>query len=154
MVLNPQMPRRTRSIARRWPWGVAACYAAGLCAAAWLLAGAAQVTSGTALSRPLQWPAPGWMLWLVLLPGLAGACGFAAAWSVFGARWRQLPPLRSCVAALAAGSAFPWLSALLLPLLAAMHAGAWPLLAWCVLGSALMVWPVTRAVRVVRRVQR
>jgi hypothetical protein len=146
------MPRRTRLTAPRWPLAIAAAYAAGVWLAAWSLIASAHWLMTTSVPlRPLGLPGPTWTPWLALLPALAGACGFAFGWHVFGPRGRSTPHGRACGAALAAGCLFPWLSGALLPLLAAARAGAWPALLWCVLGSALMVVPVSRATRTLKK---
>ena len=138
------MPRRNRPIARQRPLAVSAAYAGGLWLAGWALAAAVQLVMAGAQWRRLGLPQPAWMPWLALLPALAGACGFAAGWRVFGHGRRAAQPAHGCGAALAAGCLFPWLSGALLPLLAAWRSGMWPALAWCVLGSALMALPVAR----------
>lgn len=143
------MPRRARSIDRRLPLATAALYAAGLVLATWTLAVAAQVLNPTLPWRALSSDHRGGLPVLVLLAALVGAGGFALGWRVLGPRRPSLP--RAAAAALAAGCAFPWFSGLLLPLLAAGRAGVWPLLAWCMLGSALMVLPVARVAQRTRK---
>lgn len=138
------MPRRTRPIARQWPSAVVAAYASGLWLAAWALVVSVNLVITRAQWRQLGLPAQAWIPWLALLPALAGTCGFAAGWRVFGPDRRVAQQARACGVALAAGCVFPWLSGALLPLLAALRTGMWPALAWCVLGSALMALPVAR----------
>jgi len=138
------MPRRTRLIARQWPLAIVAAYASGLWLAAWALVASAHLVISGGRWRQLGLPEQAWSPWLALLPALVGACGFVAGWVVFGPVRRTAQQARVCGAALTAGCVFPWLSAALLPLLAAWRVGVWPALAWCVLGSALMALPVAR----------
>lgn len=138
------MPRRVRPIARQWPLAVVAAYAGGLWLAAWALAATVPLVMTSVQWRQLGLPQHAWMPWLAVLPALAGACGFAAGWRLFAPRRRTAQRARACGAALAAGCLFPWLSGILLPLLAALRTGIWPALAWCLLGSALMALPVMR----------
>jgi len=92
-------------------------------------------------------PSLAWLPWVALLPAAAGACGYAAGWRLFGPRVPPAARASACIASLVAGCLFVWLSGVLLPALAALQAAAWPVLAWCVLGSALAVLPVVRMLR-------
>ena len=75
----------------------------------------------------------------------------SAVVAAFGPDRRVAQRARACGAALAAGCVIPWLSAALLPLLAALCTGMWPALAWCVLGSALMALPVARVTQDIKK---
>jgi hypothetical protein len=126
------------------PTSVVAAYAVGLWLATW-----AWAFSSRHVMPATEWPRLGvpslaWLPWMALLPATAGACGDAAGWRVLGPRVLPAARARACVASLVAGGVFVWLSGVLLPALAALRIGVWPVLAWCVLGSALTVLPVAR----------
>jgi hypothetical protein len=141
------MRRRIRVIVDRWPLAIAAAYATGRGLAAWAFAASPPLLMAGAPSRQLEMPEHAWMPWPALMAAALSACCLTASQRAFGPRRQTAAQPRAWAAALAARRAFPWLSGLLLPLLAALRAGLWTLLAWRMVGSALIVRPVARATR-------
>lgn len=135
--------RRSHRRSRIW-LPVAAAYAAGLWLAcmAWV-AGVRFVMPARGDFMPHGLP-PAWLPALAFVPAALGALGFVWGWRWLARSVDKPTAARAHALSFAAGWVFVLLSGVLLPVLAAFRAGAWPALAWCVLGGMMAAAAVNR----------